>query len=78
VREAATGIVGDEITVDRCWWSGDPGPATACDFATHGPAGYGHGMTVTVRATYTYSALIPLVPLPNITVSAESSLVITN
>jgi Flp pilus assembly protein TadG len=38
----------------------------------------GRGSTVTVAATYTYSTLVPLVPLPPITVSAESSLVINN
>jgi Flp pilus assembly protein TadG len=36
------------------------------------------GMTVSVRASYTYSTLIPLVPLPQLTVQAESSLVINN
>jgi hypothetical protein len=72
VRDSAIGLVGSAITVDRCWWT------LACDFATHGDAGYAYGSTVTVRATYTYSPLLPLVPLPNITVTAESSLVITN
>lgn len=38
----------------------------------------GRGSKVTVEASYTYSALIPIVPLPNITVTAESSLVINN
>jgi hypothetical protein len=33
---------------------------------------------VTVSASYTYSSLIPLVPLPPITVTAESSLVVNN
>ena len=32
------------------------------------------GATVTVAAPYTYKSLIPLVPLPPITVTAESSL----
>jgi len=36
------------------------------------------GNTVTVSATFTYRALIPLVPLPPITIRAESSLVINN
>jgi Flp pilus assembly protein TadG len=36
------------------------------------------GMTVTVHATYTYSSVIPLVPLPPMTVEAESSLVVNN
>jgi TadE-like protein len=38
----------------------------------------GTGVTVTVFATYTYHALVPLVPLPPITITAESSLVINN
>jgi len=36
------------------------------------------GNTVTVTATYTYSSLIPLVPLPSVTVEAESNLVVNN
>lgn len=36
------------------------------------------GSTVTVTASYTYSSLVPLVPLPPITVETESSLVINN
>jgi Flp pilus assembly protein TadG len=36
------------------------------------------GMTVTIHASYTYSSVIPLVPLPPITVEAESSLVVNN
>jgi hypothetical protein len=81
VRQSAIGMVGSSITVDRCWWY------SACDFKdplfdptapTYGDGNYGHGATVTVRASYTYTSLIPIVPLPNITVSAESSLVITN
>jgi Flp pilus assembly protein TadG len=76
VRQSATGIVGSAISVDRCWWNDVV--VTPCDFGTHGSGGYSPGSTVTVRATYTYASLIPLVPLPNITVTAESSLVITN
>ncbi|MDH5242366.1 MAG: pilus assembly protein [Chloroflexota bacterium] len=38
----------------------------------------GRGSTVTVAAAYTYSSLVPLVPLPPITVTAESSLVVNN
>lgn len=75
VRQSATAMVGSAVTVDRCWWSG---VATPCNFANQGEGGFGVGSTVTVRATYTYTSLIPIVPLPNITISAESSLVITN
>lgn len=38
----------------------------------------GRGSTVTVAAIYTYTSLVPLVPLPPITVAAESSLVVNN
>jgi hypothetical protein len=38
----------------------------------------GRGSTVNVQATATYKTLVPLVPLPTITISAESSLVINN
>jgi TadE-like protein len=38
----------------------------------------GRGSTVNVKATATYKTLVPLVPLPTITISAESSLVINN
>ena len=72
VRDSATGMIGSAVTVDRCWWY------SVCDFTDHGDGNFVRGATVTVRATYTYSSLVPLVPLPNITVTAESSLVINN
>jgi TadE-like protein len=72
VRQSAFGVVGTSVTVDRCWWY------TACDFVSHGDGDNARGATVTVTASYTYSSLIPLVPLPSITVNAESSLVINN
>jgi Flp pilus assembly protein TadG len=72
VRSAAIGVVGSQVTVDRCWWY------TTCDYSTHGDGNVLRGANVTVRASYTYRPLIPFVPLPNITVEAESSLVINN
>lgn len=63
VRRAAFGVLGAGVTVTPSW---------------HDPATNGRGSTVTVRASYTYSALIPIVPLPAITVEAESSLVVNN
>ena len=72
VRQAALGVPGSAITVERCWWY------AACDVATHGDGDNARGATVTVSASYIYSSLIPLVPLPPITVSAESSLVVNN
>ena len=38
----------------------------------------GRGSRVSVRASYTYSTLIPIVPLPPVTVEAESNLVVNN
>jgi hypothetical protein len=74
VRDSAIGVLGTGVTVERCWWYDDG----ACDFSTNGSGDNGRGATVTVVATYTYTTLVPLVPLPNITVTAESSLVINN
>jgi Flp pilus assembly protein TadG len=72
VRDTAVGALGTGVTVDRCWWY------AACDFGTHGDGNNARGANVTVAASYTYGTLIPLVPLPNITVTAESTLVINN
>jgi TadE-like protein len=78
VRDAAVGLLGTGVVVGRCWWYIEP---ETCDFATQGAStggNNGRSAFVTVTATYTYTSLIPLVPLPNITVEAESSLVINN
>jgi len=72
VRQAALGVPSSGITVDRCWWY------SACDYVTHGDGDNARGATVTVSASFTYSTLLPLVPLPPITVNAESTLVINN
>jgi hypothetical protein len=63
VRDAAFGVLGAGVTVTPVW---------------HDPANNDRGSTVTVTATYTYASLIPIVPLPAITVEAESSLVVNN
>ena len=72
VRQSAFGLPATAISVDRCWWY------DICDFGTHGDGDNARGATVSVTASYTYSSLIPLVPLPPINVTAESSLVINN
>lgn len=72
VRDSAVGVLGTSVMVERCWWY------STCDPVTHGDGDNARSATVTVSATYTYSSLIPIVPLPNITVEAESSLVINN
>lgn len=38
----------------------------------------GRGATVKVEASFTYRSLVPLLPIPPITVEAESSLVVNN
>jgi Flp pilus assembly protein TadG len=72
VRSAAIGLPASGVSVDRCWWY------TACDFSTHGDGDNARGANVTVAASFTYRSLIPLVPLPPITVTAETSLVVNN
>ena len=42
------------------------------------PDGNGRGKTVTVSVSYPFKTLIPIVPLPPITVTGESTLVINN
>ena len=66
VRDAAFGVLAG-VDVDPTWLdqNGQPG-------------NNGRGQTVNVIATYEYRSLLPLVPLPPITVTAESSLVINN
>lgn len=61
VKDAAFGLLGSAVLVDRDW---DPDN--------------GRSSKVTVRATHTYSTLIPIVPFPPITIEAESRLVINN
>jgi Flp pilus assembly protein TadG len=63
VRQAAFGVLGAAVVVTPVW---------------HDPADNGRGSTITVTASYTYRVLVPIVPLPAITVEAESSLVINN
>jgi Flp pilus assembly protein TadG len=64
VRAAAFGVPGSLVAVTATW--------------AGSPANNERGTTVTVSATYTYSSMVPIVPLPPITVTAESSLVVNN
>jgi hypothetical protein len=59
--------VGAALTVTPTWHD-----------AANNPTNNARGSTVTVTANYTYRTLIPFVPLPAITVEAESSLVVNN
>jgi hypothetical protein len=62
-------MAGPALTVTPTWWT--DGTQTV-------PGTNERSMTVNVTASYTYSSLIPLVPLPSVTVEAESTLVINN
>lgn len=62
VQQAAFGVLGSGVSVTPTW---------------HDPPNNSRGATVTVSASYTYSPIIPI-PLPQITVQAESSLVVNN
>jgi hypothetical protein len=67
VRQSAFGVPSGSITVTPIWLDG-----------IGGPGNNGRGQTVSVTASYTYRSLVPLVPLPPINVTAESTLVINN
>jgi Flp pilus assembly protein TadG len=62
VESAAFGLLGSAVAVTPQW----------------APTGNGRDSDVAVRATYTYRPLLGLVPLPPITMQAESRLVINN
>lgn len=63
VRDASFGALGLGVAVISEWSN---------------PEDNSRGATVKVSATYTYTSLVPIVPLPPITVEAESSLVVNN
>ena len=62
VKDTAFGLLGTSVTVTPTW-------------PTHENA---RDSDVTVTATYTYNTLVPLIPLPPITITAESTLVINH
>jgi hypothetical protein len=62
VKQSALGILGSAVSVTPTWT----------------PAKNERGTTVTVHASYSYASVIPIVPLPRITVEAESTLVLNN
>lgn len=65
--------VGDRVREASLGMSGSAITVTPTWFANNG-----RGSTVNVAASFTYTTLIPIVPLPPITVTAESSLVVNN
>jgi Flp pilus assembly protein TadG len=62
VKDSAFGLLGPSVVVTPTWDA----------------LGNGRNADVSVEASYTYSALVPIVPLPQITITAESRLVINN
>ena len=68
VKDSAFGLMGTGVTVTPTWLA-----SPRCDT----PGNNGRDQCVNVVASYTYRALIPL-PLPPISMSAESTLVINN
>src|SRR6478672_13318474 len=74
VQSTAFGVLGTGVNVTTCW---DPvlQPDGSC---TNGGLGNGRDSDVRVDGSFTYRPLVPIVPLPNITISAESNLVINN
>lgn len=62
VKDSAFGLLGSGVTVTPTW----------------GATGNGRDSDVSVSASYTYRPIVPLVPLPDITINAESRLVINN
>jgi hypothetical protein len=67
VKDSAFGLLGAGVTVTPTWLGTDG----------VSPGNNGRDNTINVTASYTYRTLIPL-PIPPITISAESSLVINN
>ena len=69
VKDTAFGVLGPSLMVTPCWVN----PVTgACDGEN------GRDQDVKVTATYTYNTLIPIIPLPAISIRAESTLVINH
>jgi len=62
VEDTAFGLLGTGVVVTPTW----------------GPLGNGREADVNVAATYTYRTIAPFIPLPPITITAESTLVINN
>lgn len=73
VKDSAFGMLGSAVSVVKCW-----GTIESDNTCTDSGLGNGREAPVSVRASYTYRTLVPLVPLPAITVNGESTLVINN
>jgi Flp pilus assembly protein TadG len=69
VRNYAIGVIGDDavLKIDSSW-----------DQDTLDPPSNARGKRVTVEVTYAFHSVIPVVPIPPITVKGASTLVINN
>jgi Flp pilus assembly protein TadG len=73
VKNYLTGVIGQSsaLTVDVCWdTKNGVGPACSGDNS--------RGTPVSVNVTYQFRSVIPIVPIPPITVQGASKLVINN
>lgn len=73
VHRAALGLNPSAISVTTKWCH----DVSTCNTAP-GNGTNDRNETVVVTASYTYSALVPLIPLPNFTVSGGSTLVVNH
>jgi len=68
VKNYAVGVIGNAAVLDiKSFWGTPPGS----------PSNH-RGQKVTVTVDYEFHPIIPLVPIPGITITGESSLVINN
>ena len=68
VRNYAVGVIGNSAVLNiTSTWGTPPNPATN-----------NRGSKVKVAVTYAFQSLIPIVPIPPITINGESTLVINN
>jgi Flp pilus assembly protein TadG len=68
VRDYATGVIGDSTVLQvHSTWGNPPNPPSNT-----------RGSRITVTVSYDFHALIPIVPIPAITITGESTLVVNN
>jgi len=71
VRNYAVGVIGSGTYVIGSTWNKENGPMD-------GTGTNARGQRVRVSVTYDFHSLIPIVPIPPITITGESTLVINN
>jgi TadE-like protein len=73
IKAFAVGTLQGPMTISLCW-----GPASGCLAAPPTSTNNGRDQDFWVKVDYAYQTLIPVVPLPPFTISAESRLVINH